>query len=264
MSILQSITPLILTYNEAPNIERTLINLLWANQIVVIDSFSDDQTLDIIKNFSNIILFQRMFDTFAQQWNYGLQQTQTDLVLSLDADYIVSSQLLKEIESLTLNDTVNSYYVRFKYCVFGKPLKGSLLPPRQVLFKKKYALYINDGHTQLLTVQGNSDKLSEYIYHDDRKALNRWLISQDHYMLDEVKKLFETPFDQLSLSDRIRKHKILAPFLVLIYCLILKGGLFDGWHGWYYALQRLLAEVLLAIRLLEYEKTQNLNFPRNN
>ncbi len=57
-----------------------------------------------------------------------------------------------------------------------------------------------------------------------------------------------------SLSDRIRKQKILAPLIVFFYCLILKGGILDGWHGWYYASQRVLAEVLLSIHLIEAEK----------
>ncbi|MGB3199647.1 MAG: hypothetical protein WBA99_02020, partial [Nodosilinea sp.] len=44
-----------------------------------------------------------------------------------------------------------------------------------------------------------------------------------------------------------------APFVVLLYCLILKGGILDGWRGWYYAAQRTLAELLLAIHLIEMQ-----------
>jgi hypothetical protein len=72
-------------------------------------------------------------------------------------------------------------------------------------------------------------------------------------MIIEAKKLKETPFTQLSWGDKIRKQKILAPFIIIIYCLILKGGIFDGWRGWYYALQRMFAETLLCIRLIELE-----------
>jgi hypothetical protein len=68
--------------------------------------------------------------------------------------------------------------------------------------------------------------------------------------------LKQIPDSELSLSDRIRKQKILAPFVVLFYCLVLKGGILDGWHGWYYAFERVLAEILLSIRLIEYEKLQ--------
>jgi hypothetical protein len=51
----------------------------------------------------------------------------------------------------------------------------------------------------------------------------------------------------------LRKTRVLAPFVIGIYCLIVKGGIFDGWRGLYYAWQRILAELLLAIYLIEYD-----------
>jgi hypothetical protein len=95
--------------------------------------------------------------------------------------------------------------------------------------------------------------LTGFIYHDDRKPLGRWLWAQDRYMQIEAKKLLETPTRELSCGDRLRKQKIIAPFIILFYCLILKGGILDGWAGWYYAFQRMLAEIVLAIRLIERE-----------
>lgn len=252
--MLDQITPLILTYNEGPNLNRTLPKLIWAKQIIAIDSYSTDKTLDILKNYPQVQLFQRQFDSHAQQWNYGLEKVTSEWVLSLDADYILSDDLLKEIYQLPSDISINSYFVRFKYCVFGKPLRGTLLPPRQVLFRKESGIYIDDGHTQLLKVQGISGKLSSYIYHDDRKPLSRWLWAQDRYMVLEAKKLVETPTRELSWGDRIRKTKIFAPWVILFYCLLIKGCLFDGWAGWYYTLQRVLAEIWLAIYLIEIEK----------
>ncbi len=254
--MIKNITPLILTFNEALNIKRTLQGLVWANRIIVVDSYSTDRTLEILKSYPQVEVFQRKFDTHAKQWNYGLEQVTSNWVLSLDADYIVTEEFINEIKALSLDSVINGYFVRFKYCVFGKPLQGALLPPRQVLFKKARATYIDDGHTQLLQIQGQSDKLSAYIYHDDRKPLSRWLWAQDRYMVIEAQKLTQTPDRKLSLGDRIRKKKILAPFVILFYCLILKGGILDGWHGWYYTFQRVFAEILLSIRLIEYEKQQ--------
>lgn len=252
--MLDKITPLILTYNEAPNIERTLQQLTWADTIIVIDSFSTDQTIEIVKSYSQGYVLQREFDSHTQQWNFGLEQIQSPWVLSLDADYIVTDELIAEISALPFDGNIDGYFVRFKYCVFGKPLRNSILPPRQVLFRKSKAIYVDDGHTQLLQIYGNSTTLSAYIHHDDRKPLTRWLWAQDRYMIIETKKLLETNISELSLGDRIRKQKIIAPFIILIYCLIFKGGIFDGWHGWYYAFQRTLAEIILSIRLIEAEK----------
>ncbi|NEQ15801.1 MAG: glycosyltransferase family 2 protein, partial [Moorea sp. SIO3E2] len=177
-------------------------------------------------------------------------------VLSLDADYSVTNELIAEIKALQTDTEINGYFAKFKYCVFGKPLRGTILPPRQVLFRKDKSTYIDDGHTQLLQVNGKSAILSAYIHHDDRKPLTRWLWAQDRYMIIEVKKLTQTPDNEISIGDIIRKQKIIAPFIILFYCLILKGGIFDGWHGWYYAFQRMLAETLLSIRLIEFEKLQ--------
>lgn len=251
------VTPLILTYNEALNLDRTLNKLTWAQQIVIIDSYSTDKTLDIVDNYPQIQLFQRQFDTHAHQWNYGLEQVSSEWVLSLDADYILTDHLIAEIKALPSDPAVNGYFIPFKYCIFGQPLRGSILPPRQALFRKNQSRYIDDGHTQLLQVQGNSATLSSYIYHDDRKPLSRWLWAQDRYMVIEAKKLLETPDNQLGWSDRIRKQKFLAPFIILLYCLFVKGGILDGWRGWYYAFQRMLAETLLAMRLLEAEQSQS-------
>ncbi len=251
--MLEQITPLILTYNEAPNIERTLDHLTWAKQIVVIDSFSDDSTLEILTNYSQVEIFQRHFDHFAGQCNYGLEKIKTEWVLSLDADYILSDELVEELHSLPDYLTKDAYFVKFKYCVFGEPLRGNLLPPRKVFYRTNKAIYIEDGHAHRVEVSGDYGYLSGHISHDDRKPLSRWLQSQDRYLLIEAKKLLTTPKSELNFGDRLRKQKVIAPIVILFYCLILKGGILDGWAGWYYAWQRMLAEILLAIRLIELE-----------
>jgi glycosyltransferase involved in cell wall biosynthesis len=249
---LDTITVLILTYNEEPNIERTLQKLSWAKEIIIIDSYSEDRTLEILKSYPNIKILQRKFDTHTQQWNYGLEQVRSEWVLSLDSDYVLTDRLIETLGSL-VNSDIAGYFIPFKYCVFGKPLRGTILPPRLALFRTASATYIDDGHTQLLELKGRSSQLNAYIHHDDRKPLSRWLWAQDRYMVIEAKKLLETPDRQLSWGDRLRKRKIFAPFIILIYCLIFKGGILDGWQGWYYAFQRTLAELLLAIHIIESE-----------
>jgi glycosyltransferase involved in cell wall biosynthesis len=250
----ESITPLILTYNEAPNIGRTVEKLTWAKRIIVIDSYSTDETLELLSAFPQVDVYQRKFDTAANQDNFGLDQVTTEWVLSMDADYILTDELIEEIERLKPEDSTNGYWVRFKYCVFGKELRGTLYPPRKVLYRRHKTRYFDDGHTQRARVEGHTAWLSSYILHDDRKSLSRWLASQDRYMLKEVEKLRQTPPDQLSLADTMRRSKVLAPFVLLFYCLIIQRGILDGWAGWYYALQRMLAEILLAIRLIEEER----------
>ena len=249
--MLSTITPVILTYNEAPNIDRALQQLTWAKRIVVVDSGSTDETLEILHRYPQVEVFQRSFDTHAKQWNYGLQQVETEWVLTLDADYQVSDALIDEMAKLPIDLTINAYYAPFKYCVFGQPLRATLLPPRAVLFRRDRATYFDDGHTQQLTVDGITGELAAYIYHDDRKPLQRWLWAQDRYAILEAQKLLATPDGKLSLGDRVRRQKVIAPFVILFYCLILHRGILDGRAGWYYAFQRVLAEMLLSLHLLK-------------
>jgi glycosyltransferase involved in cell wall biosynthesis len=250
------VTVLILTYNEAPNIRQTLDQLQWLPHIVVVDSFSDDETLDILRTYPQVHLYQRCFDTFAQQCNFGLQQIETEWVLSLDADYVLTDELIAEIQTVSTELSIDGYTARFRYCVFGHPLRGTLYPPRQVLYRRSKAAYIDDGHGHRVQVAGQSKMLDGYIHHDDRKPLKRWLWAQDKYMVIEARKLHNTPVSQLNLADRIRRYKLLAPFVVFLYCLLVNRVLLDGWPGWYYAFQRMVAEIILSIRLIELEKLQ--------
>ena len=252
--MLEQITPLVLTYNEAPNIGRTLRQLAWAKRIVVVDSGSTDETVEILASFPQVEIYHRPFDTFAAQCNYGLMQIKTEWVLSLDADYLLTDDLIAELEQLQPQSSIHAYWARFQYCIWGKPLRGALYPPRKVLYRRQHAVYENDGHAHQVRIEGQTAWLAAPILHDDRKPLSRWLRSQDQYMLLEVEKLAQTPRAQLGMSDLIRRTKIIAPFLVLFYCLFIQRGILDGWAGWYYALQRMLAETLLSIRLLEAEQ----------
>jgi glycosyltransferase involved in cell wall biosynthesis len=248
------ITALILTYNEEANLRRTLDRLTWIARIVIIDSGSTDATLNIARTYPQVVVYHRPFDTHAQQWNFGLQQVTTPWVLALDADYNLSPQLCQELQATIVAPQYDAYFVAFEYVVGGSPLHGSVYPPCQVLFRRNKSHYIDDGHTQRLVVNGTSGQLLGKIWHDDRKSLSRWLASQDRYIQIEAHKLATTPAHELNLADRIRKRKLLAPFAILAYCLIVKRCLLDGWRGWYYAFQRMLVEILLSLRLIEQEK----------
>jgi len=355
---------LILTYNEAPNIRRTLERLTWAKEIIVVDSFSTDETVEMVKQSPQARVVQRKFDTFADQCNFGLEQISTEWVLSLDADYVLSQELIKEIshiakaesgsqrsegkeeraerraqsaerrdfsvsasqderkaesgkqkaesgkrtsdlrprtsgsslaapcsvdspnsnlqspeqpeisasQDFTVSDVsgipptsdirplasgplssspVVAYSARFRYCINGHPLRASLYPPRVVLYRKDKAHYMNEGHGHRVQIDGPVGTLFGYIDHDDRKPIERWLQEQIRYARIEAEHLLTTPSRQLNLADRIRRKIILAPFLVFFYTLFGKGLILDGWAGFYYVLQRTVAEVLLSLKLID-------------
>ncbi len=245
------ITPLVLTWNEAPNLARCLERLTWAARVVVLDSGSTDDTLAIARRFSNVEVQTRPFDDHASQWNHGVDLVRTPWVLSLDADYLLPERFVPALDELDLAGDLDAVYAHFRYCVFGRPLRASLYPPRAVLFRRERCRYESDGHTQRLRVPGRSMTLTATIDHDDRKPLDRWLASQLVYARLEAEKLLAKSSTGLNWADRLRKTIVLGPPGACAYALIIKGALLDGWPGWYYALQRTIAELMLSLQLLD-------------
>lgn len=244
------ITPLIITYNEAPNIARTLSKLSWARRIVVIDSFSTDATLDLLRGHPQVEVIQHPFSDFATQCNFGLTQITTPWVLSLDADYELSDRLVDEIGALPGDESVSGYRASFVYRIYGRPLRGTLYPPRVVLYRAGAARYANEGHGHRVIVAGEVRALRHVIYHDDRKPLARWFASQQRYAAEEADYLCAKPH-ALRRTDRLRRMAWPAPLGVLFYTLFAKRCILDGWPGWFYALQRLVAEILIALAVLD-------------
>jgi len=242
---------MILTFNESPNIGRTLEKLAWAKKILVLDSFSTDNTLEIAQSYPQVRVVQRKFDTFAGQCNFGLEQIQSPWVLSMDADYVLSDELNHELAALRPTPEVAGYRATFTYCIHGHALRASLYPPRTVLYRQDRAHYRDEGHGHRVQINGPVLALRGLIHHDDRKSLERWLNEQLRYSAHETTHLMQTPLADLNVADRIRRTIIPAPVLVFIHALFVKGLIFDGWPGWLYVTQRTLAELLLSLRLLE-------------
>jgi glycosyltransferase involved in cell wall biosynthesis len=251
--MLDRITPLVLTYNEAPNIGRTLGPLSWADDIVVVDSLSDDETLKLVAGFPQARVFRRRFDTHEQQWNFGLNETgiSSEWVLALDADYTLTPEFVEELKGLSPEAGVAGYSADFTYCINGRPLRGSAYPPVTILYRRAKAVYRQDGHTQRVAVDGKVGKLRAAILHDDRKPLGHWLQSQAHYMRIEARKLAETDAGELNRADRLRKMRFVAPLAMLFYVLVIKRALLDGRAGIFYAFQRTVAELILSLYLVE-------------
>ncbi|WP_281799687.1 glycosyltransferase family 2 protein [Methylocystis echinoides] len=252
-SFLEQISVLILTYNEAPNIGRTLEALQGMDEIIVLDSNSTDETAVIVAQHSNARIVQHPFETHALQWNYGLQRCgiERPWVLALDADYVLPEGLLAEMKALRPTPEIVGYRVSFSYCVTGKRLSASLYPPGIVLYRRDSAKYVQIGHTQRLEVEGRVCNLRGRIDHDDRKPLSVWISAQQRYSTLEVNHLLNSPLNSLRHSDRIRLAAWPAPFLVFFYTLLAKRCIFDGRPGYYYVLQRTFVEILIALKLIE-------------
>ena len=257
--MLDQITPLILTYNEAPNIARALASLSWAKDIVIVDSFSNDETVEIASSFPGVRIFQRAFDSHRNQWEFGLRATTiaTPWVLALDADYVLSDELITELENLQPAPETAGYRAGFVYCIKGNKLNSGIYPPVTILYRRAAASYIQDGHTQRVTLEGTIEPLKSPVFHDDRKSLKRWFSSQARYTELEAQKLLAADPNTLGLADRMRRWRFVMPPAMLVYCLIVRGGVFDGGAGFYYAFQRVVAELMLSLHLIENSFTRD-------
>lgn len=248
---MNDITGVILTFNEAPNIARTLACLSWLRQVVVVDSGSTDRTVAIAEEFPNVRVVHRAFTTHAEQWQHAIAATgiTTEWVLALDADYVVTDSLRREIEALEPAAGVAGYSAAFVYCVDGRPLRGAAYPPVTVLFRRARGRYEQDGHTQRVRIDGDVRALAARVHHDDRKSLNHWLGAQARYMALESEKLGRADAS-LSLVDHLRRWIVIAPPAMFLYCYVLRGGMLDGKAGLYYALQRAASELILSLFLV--------------
>lgn len=245
--MINTITPIIICFNEEDNIARALDALSWAHEVLVVDSFSTDATLSICAKYANVRVVQHAFSSFAEQCNFALDQDiKTEWVLSMDADYVVSDALVEELSAITPAVDTSGYSISFDYLIDGKQLRGTLYPPRTALYRQASACYQQDGHAHRVLIDGKVERLQARIQHDDRKPWSRWLASQRRYASQEAEKLAQTPWAALSFADKMRKLGI-APLLVLPYTLLIKGLIFDGKVGLEYSKQRFIAEYYLQL-----------------
>ena len=231
MRLADQLTVMILTFNEEPNIARTLDAIKWAGRILIVDSGSTDATLDIVARYPQARVVTRTFDSFAEQCNFGLTEICTAWVLSIDADYELTPAIIAEMRALAPVREVSGYRAGFIYRMYGR--------------------YRNEGHGHRVVIDGEVRHLRGSIYHDDRKPLTRWLASQQGYACREADYLLSTSRAELKRTDRIRLMGWLAPILVFFYALICKRCILDGWPGWLYVLQRSFAEIIIAIEIVD-------------
>jgi glycosyltransferase involved in cell wall biosynthesis len=248
--MLDHITPVLLTFNEAENIGRTLSHLSWAKDIVIVDSNSTDGTLDIIAKFPQARVFARPYDTHANKWRFAIEETaiSTDWILRLDADYQVTDELVNELAGLDASAPVSAYRIVFDYAIFSRRLLSSLYPANTILLRKEKCSVWDKGHTEAWTIDGQIELLKGRVVHDDWKTIGRWITDQSRNMNRELVRLRK---ERSGLRGWLRLRPPLMPIGVFLYCLFGKGLILNGKAGVFYALQRLVAEATLSLMILE-------------
>lgn len=260
---------LILTKNEAVNIERCLASVGWSDDVVVFDSFSDDQTVEIAKSMGARVE-QRPFDHYAAQRNAALAlDYKYDWILMVDADECVSSDLRDEIaDALSkVPDSVAMFQMRRKDFFFGRWIKhASAYPTWFGRLVRKGAVHVEREINEEYHTDGEVRDLQEHLIHYPfAKGIAYWFERHNRYSSMEADALISEvlkPFKVSSLFSRqptLRRKalKQLAyrlpgrPVLVFFYLYIARLGLLDGIPGFRYSVMRAMYEYMIDLKVAE-------------
>jgi glycosyltransferase involved in cell wall biosynthesis len=272
------ISVLILTFNEEINLPRCLASVGWSDDVLVLDSFSTDRTLDIARKHGARIL-QNRFVNFAEQRNFGLQQGvfKNPWVLHLDADEEVTPELREEMLNVIKSGDMDAFRVASKMMFQGKWLKhASLYPWYQVRLGKREALqFVQVGHGQRENLDpARIGTLKQpLIHHSFAKGIADWVEKHNRYSTAEARHFIEAHGHQyldwsgLCTGNADRRRRALKnlfgylpcrPTLRFVYMYFLKLGFLDGSAGFTYC--RLLAlyerMIVWKIKELKYRGSQ--------
>ncbi|MFH2085959.1 MAG: glycosyltransferase [bacterium] len=152
-----TIAAVVLTKNEAGDLAKCLKSLSWVTDIIVVDSGSSDQTLDIAKKLKAKV-FSRDFDNFASQRNFALTKVAPyNWVIMVDADEVVEMALAKELQFFAKDIYLDGVQIPRKNYIFGKWIEHCDWYPdhRLVFFRPKMVSYTGEIHERVGFVKGN-------------------------------------------------------------------------------------------------------------
>ncbi len=165
----QKLSALIITYNEIGYIEKCIAAISFADEIIVVDSYSTDGTFEYLKRHPKVNVIQRSFLNFTDQKSFALQQASHDWVLFVDADEVVSSSLKAEIQqTINSKNACEAYWFYRKFMYQHSPLhfSGWQTDKNHRLFRKSKAAFTQDKIVhETLKVNGRSGKFTEKLIH---------------------------------------------------------------------------------------------------
>lgn len=275
------LTAIILTKNEGKNIEYCIRSILpVAKKVVVIDSFSEDDTVEKAKALGAVV-YQHEFTNYSRQFMYGMEaaNVQTTWVLRIDADERLTKESAAEINELCDKNSetdVNGLIVRFEVNFMGKKLRhGGIYPFRKLLVFKygKGQIENRNMDEHIVLSEGRSVELRHDSEHHDYKDLTYWINKHNWYSSREVQDYYEHRNDSqedmnLNVSARVKRfikfriyYKLpmgARAHLYFWYRYYLKLGFLDGKEGRIFAfLQAYWYRFLVDAKIYEREKEKN-------
>ena len=245
------ITVLLPTYNCEASVRDTLQSVKWADEILVVDSFSTDGTLDICRSYGARVI-QHQYVNSASQKNWAVPQSLHEWVLQIDSDEVLQPGLREEIERTVANARQETHAFRIprRNHFLGKWMRfGAMYPDYQIrLFRRDHGGWQSREVHAHLMVAGRIETLAHAILHSDAPCIAARIRHMDRYTRYEA--------DELRKSGRhFRWHDlVIRPWAAFLYRYIWCQGFRDGWRGFIYCAYMGTYVLLTRAKLWELEE----------
>ena len=216
----------IVTKNEEHNIEDALKSAAGAREIIIVDAFSDDRTVEICRKYTDKI-FQHQWEGFAKQKQKAVDYAGEEWILILDSDERITPELMAEIGRAISRGDCNGYYIPRENYFIGRWIKhGGWWPDHTLrLFKKnKGHLEIREVHEKV-TVEGNAAYLHNPLKHFTYRSISDFVLRADKYSTLAAKELRKYSGNAGLLSVTIK------PIATFIKMYFIRRGFLDGSRG---------------------------------
>ncbi|WP_231129603.1 glycosyltransferase family 2 protein [Flavobacterium sufflavum] len=221
------ITALAITLNEEENVKRYIQSLSFADEIIFIDSFSSDKTVEIAKE-AGVVVFQRTFDDFAKQKNFAIGQAKNDWIVFFDLDEVISPELSGEIlKNLDSQNDFTAYSVKRNLYFFGKQIKFGGWQSDKVIriFNKKFCKYDENFVLGNRLISSKTKLLKEKVKHLSYKSFDSYNTKLSFYGKLQAEYLY-------SKNQKPNfYHFIIKPNLYFFRQYLLRLGFLDGKEG---------------------------------
>ena len=248
------ISAIIPTLNEESHIEDAIKSVDFADEILIIDSFSTDKTIEIAKKF-NVKIIKREFDDFSSQKNFAIGQAKHPWIYILDADERVTKKVKKEIlKAVKKPKDKVGFYVKRSFYFAGKHIKyGGCQRDKVVrLFLKEYCRYEGVVHETIKT-KGDLGFFKHKIEHYSYKSLDHYIAKMNQYGELRAKEYFNNG-KQINYFF----HISIKPLVRFFIHFIVRFGFLDGFQGYLFARCQAYGVYVRYIKLW-FLKNQNSN-----
>lgn len=224
------VSVVIITKSEERNIEDALISVRDFEDIVVLDAFSEDRTVEICKKYTDRV-FQHEWMGYAKQKQMAVNLAKKQWVLILDADERVSPELKSEIEEKIKDNSFDGFYIPRKSFFLGKWIKHSGWWPDYTLrlFKKEVSYVEQREVHERVVVRGPVGYLKNPIFHYTYRSISEYINKMEIYSTLSAKEiLFKKPNPS---SFFLLSKMVINPIFTFLNMFFLRQGFIDGIHG---------------------------------